>query len=160
MEGQSFWYYDNDRIYDKLSLLLPQYEEVKGVGVRRLAEGWTPRFLAYRYYHSTRRWRDLALASRGGTNAATFGIPILWILSRRWRLQRGKCRNFWYYNIDQILSQYEEVKGVGVGVSQRDKRHDFWYYNINWIFSITILTKFMIRRCKTEVHNFPFLAFW
>jgi len=94
------------------------------------------------------------------------GVGVLWITttaavregkgSRRGRLTKGQTPQFFGITISPkfttvvysicavpilgLLPQYEEVKGVGVGVSQRDKRRDLqyrqkiWHYNIDLIY--------------------------
>jgi len=49
----------------------------------------------------------------------------------------GRRSRIRHHDIVGILPQYEEMEGVGVGVSWRDKRRDFRHYNIVQIFGIT-----------------------
>ena len=69
--------------------------------------------------------QGVVVGSRRGSNAAIFGTNITTVQggegSRRWRLAEGQTWRF----LAQILPQYEEVKGFGVGVSRRDKYRDF-----------------------------------
>ena len=49
----------------------------------------------------------------------------------------------------RLLPQYEEVKGVGVGVSRRDKQRDFFlHHGIDHVSLITI--DFTIRRATVR----------
>jgi len=60
------------------------------------------------------------MASRGGTNDTIFGITV----STKFLIG---VYNMGTVPILRLIPQYEEVKGVGVGVLQRNKRHNFWH---------------------------------
>jgi len=136
--------------------LLPQYEEAKGVGV-----GVSQRDKRHDFWWSNINqiyvWRLQYVYS---TNITTTTLVQADKGSRCWRLAEGQkpwflaLRCWPNFTISvcsmctvpilRLLPQYEEVNGVGVGVSRWDKRRDFWNYNIDL---------FTIRRCKTEVQK-------